>query len=275
MPEAQNKVSLKDEILTDNERDQKIEELKKMVNDCSSLNIRNDDMLYLRFLNCNDWNVIDAFEHMKKYFKFRRENPKWFFNTSLKDFDYVLRNYVKAGLPQRDKKGRRIYLTRPGNVKNLEVYDMAQLDDLWFEFFLSEPETIKNGVCVLIDGNGFNWKLLKFFAPSNVKVGSQKTELLPLKNIEFHVVNTSAVINAATQLLYPFLNKDIKNKIFFHYNNYETLHAHLGRECLPAEYGGEGGKIDFDDLYGVLFKNSKRYDTLMHYGWISNSEKIN
>lgn len=40
-----------------------------------------------------------------------------------------------------------------------------------------------------------------------MKVGSQKTELLPLKNIEFHVVNSSSVMNMAVQLLYPFLKQ--------------------------------------------------------------------
>lgn len=54
-----------------------------------------------------------------------------------------------------DKKGRRIYLSKMGNVaSSLSLYDLAQLDDLWFEAMLNENDTIKNGIVVLIDMNG-------------------------------------------------------------------------------------------------------------------------
>lgn len=40
-------------------------------------------------------------------------------------------------------------------MDNVVVHDLAQLDDLWFEFFLNEIETIENGVVVLIDMKGW------------------------------------------------------------------------------------------------------------------------
>jgi hypothetical protein len=37
---------------------------------------------------------------------------------------------------------------------NLNLIDLAQLDDLWFEAMLNEVETIENGIVVLVDMSG-------------------------------------------------------------------------------------------------------------------------
>jgi hypothetical protein len=37
---------------------------------------------------------------------------------------------------------------------NLNLVDLAQLDDLWFEAMLNEVETIENGIVVLVDMSG-------------------------------------------------------------------------------------------------------------------------
>lgn len=42
-----------------------------------------------------------------------------------------------------------------GNAGNLNLYDLAQLDDLWFEAMLNEKETIENGIVCLIDMSGY------------------------------------------------------------------------------------------------------------------------
>jgi hypothetical protein len=34
------------------------------------------------------------------------------------------------------------------------LYDLAQLDDLWFEAMLNEVETIENGIVILVDVSG-------------------------------------------------------------------------------------------------------------------------
>lgn len=78
-------------------------------------------------------------------------------------------------LSGRDKKGRRVYLSRMCKLReiitsssalkhrvffvsaqagNLNLVDLAQLDDLWFEAMLNEMETIENGIVVLVDMSG-------------------------------------------------------------------------------------------------------------------------
>lgn len=76
-------------------------------------------------------------------------------------------------LSGRDKKGRRVYLSRmckkisktfrsffsyfeiiSAQAGNLNLIDLAQLDDLWMEAMLNEVETMENGIVVLIDMSG-------------------------------------------------------------------------------------------------------------------------
>lgn len=50
---------------------------------------------------------------------------------------------------------------------NLNLIDLAQLDDLWMEAMLNEIETIENGIVVLIDMSGYCIVVLMF---SNVSI---------------------------------------------------------------------------------------------------------
>lgn len=114
--------------------------------------------------------------------------------------------------------------------------------------------------------------MLKWLAPGNVKVASAKAELLPLKNMEIHVVNSSTLMNTAVNLVFPLLNQALKEQVYFHYQNYDSLHEHLGRDCLPTAYGGLVENINFDDLNNFLYKNEDCLNKLLSYGFIKTPE---
>lgn len=101
------------------------------------------------------------------------EYPKWFSNKKLCDYQDILKHNAKLMLSGRDKKGRRVYLSRMckkiskkfrsrfsyfeimlAQAGNLNLIDLAQLDDLWMEAMLNEVETMENGIVVLIDMSG-------------------------------------------------------------------------------------------------------------------------
>lgn len=109
--------------------------------------------------------------------------------------------------------------------------------------------------------------MLKWLAPGNVKVASSKAELIPLKNMEVHVVNSSSLMNTAINLVFPFLNQAIKEQVYFHYDNYSSLHDHLGRDSLPAAYGGIVEDLNFDDLNNFLFKHEDYLNKSITYGY--------
>jgi CRAL/TRIO domain len=110
------------------------------------------------------------------HFSLQFENPKWFSNRKLSEYSDILKHNAKMMLSGRDKKGRRVYLSRMSEFRfesfhrdesswqlffrlsaqaaNLSLMDLAQLDDLWMESMLDEVETIENGIVVLLDMSG-------------------------------------------------------------------------------------------------------------------------
>lgn len=114
--------------------------------------------------------------------------------------------------------------------------------------------------------------MLKWLSPGNVKVASLKAELIPVKNMEVHIVNSSALMNTAVNIVFPLLNQSIKEQVYFHYQNYESLHEHLGRENLPVSYGGLTEDLNYNDLNNFLYKNEDCLNKMLSYGYISSPE---
>ncbi len=117
--------------------------------------------------------------------------------------------------------------------------------------------------------------MLKWLAPGNVKVASAKAELIPLKNLEIHVVNSSSLLNTAINLVFPFLNQAIKDQVYFHYDNYSSLHQHLGQDSLPATYGGLLDNLNFDDLNNFLYKHEDYLNKSITYGYLKTINTSN
>uniref|UniRef100_A0A182NES0 CRAL-TRIO domain-containing protein n=1 Tax=Anopheles dirus TaxID=7168 RepID=A0A182NES0_9DIPT len=251
------------------ERTGKINELRKLIQNYDDCNRRCDDLFLCRFLYCCDWNVQEAFVRIGKLIKLKEANPEWFFHKPIATYAELLNRNVKFALDRRDRRGRRVFVTRLGAIdfSSMAVTDLANLDDIWFELMLNELDTLETGVTCLIDMSGYSLKSFRFLTPQNIRIGSAKTDLLPLKNIEFHVVNSSVFMNAAIAILYPMLSKKIKESVRFHYSNWESLHEYIPADILPQEYGGTCGKtFDFKTIHGQVLDRSIEFDKILSYG---------
>ncbi|XP_053673351.1 clavesin-2 [Anopheles nili] len=251
------------------ERMRKINELRKLIQNYDDCNRRCDDLFLCRFLYCCDWDVEESFGRIVKLIKLKEANPDWFFHKPIATYSELLHRNVKFALDRRDRRGRRVFVTRLGAIdfSSMAVTDLANLDDIWFELMLNELDTLENGVTCLIDMSGYSLKSFRFLTPQNIRIGSAKTDLLPLKNIEFHVVNSSVFMNAAVAILYPMLSKKVKESVRFHYSNWESLHEYIPADLLPQEYGGTAGKsFDFQTIHGQVLDRANAFDRLLTYG---------
>lgn len=114
---------------------------------------------------------------------------------------------------------------------------------------------------------------MKWLAPGNVKVASTKADLLPIRHMEVHVVNSSTLMNAAVSLVFPMLSQTIKDQIHFHYQNFPSLHEHLGRDVLPIEYGGVQENLNYSDLANYLFKHEDYLNKAFVHGYTADPSK--
>lgn len=139
------------------------------------------------------------------------------------------------------------------NPENLSIQEMAQVNNIWLESVADEPDTIENGMAVLVDMKDISWKLYKWFTPANSKLSGRSTGLTPLKNFVIHIVNISPMCTALLGVIAPFFSASLRNKFCLHFNDMSLLHKCLGREVLPEEYGGLK-KLDYEKIYGNLYK---------------------
>lgn len=146
------------------------------------------------------------------------------------------------------------------NADVLSMAQVAQIDNVWFEMVFEELETLENGVSVLMDLKGLSWKVMKWFTPYNSMLSSRFANLTPLKHLDFHIFNTSNLLNTLINMTFPFFSQSLKEKMHFHHDNLDVLHQYLGRDVLPEEYGGpKGKKLDLHKIYRNLFDASHYY----------------
>lgn len=249
---------------------QQIEELQELLKSEVKLYINNDEKILLRFLYYADFDVTAAFQKMKSWFKLKFDNPNWFASQVLTDRqNLAMSRDVHCILQDRDPKGRRVYVLKLGNVVvgECEPWENFQVDDLWLELAMDEEETQKNGLVYIFDMKGLTLKYLRYFTPTNCKVASTKAENLPVRKLEYHVVNSGFLLNSMVTIVFPFLSGSTKENIFFHKSNWPSLHKHVPPEILPEEYGGKLPPLDYQHLRNYITNNRSRLEEIVSHGY--------
>lgn len=98
-------------------------------------------------------------------------------------------------------------------MANSNPREQAQICDILVETVLDDPIIQANGTSIIVDMKGYPWSILKWLTPTNVKACAKKLDAYPIKEILYHVVNTSILVNASIKLLWPFLNDRLKNMV--------------------------------------------------------------
>jgi len=251
--------------LSDSEKNERITELKAMVDaDSRWDNCQKDDNHLCRFLGICDYNVRYAYKRYSRYQQFRQDVPEWLFKHPPEQYDSLLRMGACCILEGRDKYGRKVYFMDTTNMKpsKMKLEDKTVLDSLWMELVMDDPETQRLGVAMLMDIKNISVKMIKWFTLKNISRMSRYAETSPLRHMEVHVINTNPVINSMIKMVFPFLSSFIKDRIFFHNDNYDALKEALGVEVLPQEYNGTGPKIDCNKQVDLLYKRLKELAVL-------------
>ncbi len=63
----------------------------------------------------------------------------------------------------------------------------------------------------------------------------------------FHVINVSYAVDVAYHsVVRPLLSSSLRDRIHFH-GDLQSLHAHVDKQILPEELGGEDGPLSNED----------------------------
>lgn len=103
------------------------------------------------------------------------------------------------------------------------------------------------------------WNFIRWFSTSMAGMASKMAGLAPLRNMFFHVVNTTPATVTLANIVLPFCGQKIRQKFSIHYN-YKSLHEDLGTAVLPVEFGGATTKhLDYDKLRENLYHTFNKH----------------
>lgn len=77
----------------------------------------------------------------------------------------------------------------------------------------------------------------------------------------------------AFQIFKPFLNERMRERIFIHGSDMESLQKHVDKSHLPIKYGGEMPEFAYTSWLENLSKNEKVVEELKQLGYQFDAEE--
>ncbi|CAH1781148.1 unnamed protein product [Owenia fusiformis] len=233
----------KEELCEDpDERLSQVKQLRAWIETQPHLKCKTDTIFLLNFLRRYRFSQLETRKMLDYFLTILTEMPEWF-----RDLDPLEPHIEKAywtghlvPLPQRDDKGRRVVLMRPGvidpNTKEFTGMHVSKDNNCIFGVLQGEEMTQVNGMIFVIDYTGMTTKHMSFYGMDQARKMSKFMDKFPGRFKEMHYYNTGSVFEAVMGVMKPFLSQKIKDRMIMHGNNLESLYKKIPLHLLPEEY---------------------------------------
>ncbi|GJQ82976.1 hypothetical protein Trydic_g15796 [Trypoxylus dichotomus] len=250
--------------------------LKILIAKDYNIDIPEDDEFLLRFLRARKFDSRKAFEMIQRYYLMKLKCPELFRCPLPSECEAVFQLQAQNMLSKRDQFGRRVYIIRVDNFDSSRatIDEIFRTNVLALEHMARETETQIAGLVVVLDMSGLALNHAKFFTPYYAKKTVQLVqETFPLRFKGFHIINEPFYFDAIMAVLKPFLKEKMKKRIYLHGSDVTSLHAFIGPEILPAEYGGTAGSFDNRPWYLELLANEEYFKNIDKFGYQGLSDR--
>ncbi|XP_028127985.1 clavesin-1-like isoform X3 [Diabrotica virgifera virgifera] len=231
---------------------------------------RTDDAFLLRFLRARQFVIGRAHRLFVNYYDFKENNPEFFKDVSLKHMLKMGDDSIITVPPYREQNGRRILLYRWGNwdpakFSSDEIFAATMLV---LELAILEQRAQILGGIGMWDLGGLSLKQAWHMTPSVAsKVVQVMVTSFPMKIEALHIVNQSWVFDMCYNIFKPFLDDKMKERIFFHGEDMESLHRHIDPKHLPERYGGIHPDYNYNDWIEGFLSNDQIKKELTSLGY--------
>lgn len=202
---------------------------------------RMDDDFLIRFLRARNYNLKSAYRLIVNYYKFKEEYPEIHQQLNAAQMRLIGDDNVIMVPPYRTPCGRRMLIYRIGNwdPRKYSIKELFKATVGVLELGLLEPRAQILGGNVIFDLKNLTMAHVWAVTP---QVASMMISLMvtafPIKTNAIHILNQSWVFDTIFAVFKPLLDAKMRNRIYFHGTNLESLHKHLPPEYLPKDYGG-------------------------------------
>ncbi|XP_026469368.1 alpha-tocopherol transfer protein-like [Ctenocephalides felis] len=238
---------------------------------------RMDDKYLTRFLRARGFHLEKAHRLMVKYYNFKEDNPEYHEDVNPLDLRHIGEDDIMTVLPYREQTGRRILLYRIGNwdPSKFGIEELFKATLVILELgVLEQRAQILGGVCIF-DLADITMQHAWHVTPSVArKVVELMVTSFPMKTYAIHILNQSWVFEVIFAIFRPLLDARMRDRIFFHGADMESLHQHIDPKYLPEVYGGSREECPYYMWFDSLKYNVEVMDELASLGYRSEDKDV-
>jgi len=236
----------------------KIEELKNLILDKKLKDLKVPEEAFLiNFLRCLDFDVKESLKCFQEYYKCMTEVPVLQNPRLALELERAYELPFHLGLPYSDKNGNMIYLCTLGNWDT----DSIKADDMFHATFVTmhhsfmHPRAQFVGLVGVVDLKGFEFRHVKALTVDCMKRCISLFErALPVNCRGLHFINNNVWFQMAYSIFKHMMSPKLRNLLFWHGTNLESLQAAIGKDSLPETYGGTQPNPDSKAYFSELRK---------------------
>ncbi|XP_017842120.2 alpha-tocopherol transfer protein-like isoform X2 [Drosophila busckii] len=235
---------------------------------------RNDDKYLQKFLRARYWKVENSYHLLCNYYKFREQNKHYYEKVRPIDLRHVGDENILTVTPYRDQHGHRIIIYRFGiwRPSQVTVDDIFKATIILQELGSLEPISQIVGGVAIFDMKSLALDHILHLSPGVAqKMIALLVTTMPIRTAALHIVNQNWLFNAAFKFFKPFLNAAMREKLFIHGSDMNSLHKHINRENLPKRYGGMQDDYSYTlwlDMLDTQASNSEVHKDMEQLGFI-------
>lgn len=90
----------------------------------------------------------------------------------------------------------------------------------------------------------------------------------------FHIINESWVFDIVFNIFKPLLDERMKERIYFHGDDMESLHQYIDPKYLPECYGGIHQDYNYNDWIDNFRRSERIVKELRSLGYIVHDDEL-
>lgn len=221
---------------------------------------RDDGPFLLRFLRARKFDAERATLLYCNYYKFRHKYAHLLGDMHPQAVDHVLRSGIMGVTDLRRRDGSVAIQLCPGrwDPETTPFTDNFKTLILLLEKLIEDEENQIHGFTIINNQSDVPFSTIFKLAQSEQMKRGVFPELLqesfPGRFKGMHLVNQPWYVSLVLGIIRPFMKQKMKDRLFLHGVDHESLYEYFDPELLPPSLGGSGSEFEVDCLTRLFQK---------------------